>query len=284
MSTSTIANAVYSWTGPNSFISSFQNPVINNASPSNSGYYYLQIQNTNCTSPVGSVYITVINPSITGISGSQTVCEGTYASFVIANPDSGAVFSWSGPNNFFAYGDSIVFFPADTLHSGIYSVTETLGGCMGIADTVSLNVLAAPLPATVYSNSPLCEHDTLFLSADSLPGNAGYLWNGSTNGFTSTQQYPFIPDVNSTHTDDYMLWTVGTNGCYSTVPTWVSVTVNPLPQTSLGPDTTICSTMSITLQATGSFVSYVWQDNSTNNTFLADLTQLYWVAVTDING
>lgn len=49
LSVNTIANVTYSWTGPNSFLSNQQNPVINNAVVANSGDYIIAVENAlNC--------------------------------------------------------------------------------------------------------------------------------------------------------------------------------------------------------------------------------------------
>ncbi len=69
----------------------------------------------------------------------------------------------------------------------------------------------------------------------------------------------------------------------------VTLTINGLPNINLGIDTTICDNSVIVLNS-GSFSSYLWQDNSTSSTFTVDGnvtgtgTFTYWVEVTDGNG
>ena len=75
LSTATVSGATYNWTGPNSFSSTDQNPVIINASPSMSGTYSLTISVGNCNSTIGNTVV-IVNP-------------GAIASFS-ANPLSGA--------------------------------------------------------------------------------------------------------------------------------------------------------------------------------------------------
>jgi gliding motility-associated-like protein len=62
LSTPAVAGATYSWTGPNGFVSSDQNPSISNAVASMAGTYSVIISTTaNCPSLPGSVTI-VVNP------------------------------------------------------------------------------------------------------------------------------------------------------------------------------------------------------------------------------
>jgi hypothetical protein len=50
LSTPTVENATYSWTGPNGFTSTQQNPLIPGASPLNAGIYEVTITVDDCTS------------------------------------------------------------------------------------------------------------------------------------------------------------------------------------------------------------------------------------------
>ena len=53
------------------------------------------------------------------------------------------------------------------------------------------------------------------------------------------------------------------------------------PVVDLGPDTTLCDLSSYTLNAGGGFVSYTWQDGSTDSIFTATQSGTYWVEVCD---
>jgi gliding motility-associated-like protein len=63
-----------------------------------------------------------------------------------------------------------------------------------------------------------------------------------------------------------------------------NIVVFPKPETSLGPDTTICYNTSIMLHPTNSFRSYKWMDGSTNQTYTADSAGLVWVEAKDRYG
>lgn len=85
LSTAAITGATYNWTGPNSFSSADQNPIITNATPAMSGTFSLTITMGNCNSTIGTTIVQV-NP-------------GAIASFS-ANPLSGsAPFTVNFTNN-----------------------------------------------------------------------------------------------------------------------------------------------------------------------------------------
>lgn len=67
-------------------------------------------------------------------------------------------------------------------------------------------------------------------------------------------------------------------GCDSIITT--HLTVNPLPKPNLGDDRGICIGDTITLDP-GNFISYLWQDGSTHNTFSTNSVGQYSVSVTN---
>ena len=79
------------------------------------------------------------------------------------------------------------------------------------------------------------------------------------------------------------------NGCPKSSDT-VGIVINPLPFISLGPDTAVCDTGSILLDAGPGFNYYLWQDGSFDQTFLATSPHAgpdsadFYVLVTDTNG
>jgi len=105
----------------------------------------------------------------------------------------------------------------------------------------------------------------------------GYLWDFGDNTTSSelnpSHSYtnPGTYQVTLTVTDLY-------NNCSDNFNT--TVTINPTPVVDLGEDTSICSNQSLTLDATTPNSSYEWQDGSTNPTFDASQSDLYWVDVT----
>jgi len=118
LSASSVSGATYSWTGPNGFTSSLQNPVISNAGLSASGTYTMTATLNGCTSspvttdvvvnalpastftfsPILAVSNTNItfSPDLSGATYSWTFDSGTTASSTSENP----VVQWSNAGNY----------------------------------------------------------------------------------------------------------------------------------------------------------------------------------------
>jgi gliding motility-associated-like protein/uncharacterized repeat protein (TIGR01451 family) len=69
----TVTGATYLWVGPNTFSSSTQNPVINNATPVNGGTYSLTVTNNGCTSAESIITIAISNCNGSDLSVVKTV-------------------------------------------------------------------------------------------------------------------------------------------------------------------------------------------------------------------
>jgi gliding motility-associated-like protein len=116
-------------------------------------------------------------------------------------------------------------------------------------------------------DSVMCQGQSVVLQANNP--NATYLWhNGSTNP---------IFFVNSSGT----YWVqVSINNCVASDT--VEYTFIPLPTPNLGKDTSLCTGQTLLLNAYFPGASYLWQDSSTDSTYLVTTAGKYWVAVTNI--
>ena len=245
LGSSTMAGATYSWTGPNTFTSSVQNPTITGTSIFSAGIYSVSAVVLGCAGPEGTVNV-VVNPLPNApIPGSNSpLCEGQTLSLT-ASSIGGATYNWTGPNSFTSTTQNPTIVSTTTLASGIYSVNATVAGCAGPSGT--LNVIVNPIPATPTptANSPLCEGQNLFLGASSIPGSL-YAWSGP-NSFTSTVQNPTIVATTSLATGVYSVSATAL-GCTSPTGT-VNVIVNPLPAPVIaGSNSPLCvgATLSLT--------------------------------------
>lgn len=166
-----------------------------------------------------------------------------------------------GPNGPIAQNGPIATIEdATTDDAGTYSVAVVVNGCSSEPTTVEVEVTPAPeLPQEPTSNSPVCEHDTLYLIAPFLDG-VSYSWTGP-NGYTSDEQSPVIYDVTEQdHQGFYTLVVTDlASGCQSREYTLL-VLINKFPDNvAADNDGPVCEGEDFTLSVTSIFnAEYVW--------------------------
>ncbi|MGZ4042950.1 MAG: T9SS type B sorting domain-containing protein [Bacteroidia bacterium] len=284
---SSTGGATYTWSGPNSFSSSQQNPTLTAASINNSGIYSVFATASNCSGPATTLAITVNNnPAPTASSSQTSYCAGNT---VTLSSSPASSYSWTGPGGFTSSSQTPVITPAAPGNSGTYQLSVTdANGCSG-ATSISVTVNSNPSVTASAASTVLCAGDTMSLSAT---GGDSYSWTGP-NGFTSAQQNPVII---STPLSTGLYSLVATNtitGCNSN--TVVNVQVNSLPNfTAAAASGSFCTNSSIQLTAGGNNITtYNWSGPSSytatgsvqtiNNAGSANAGN-YSVTVTDVNG
>lgn len=150
--------------------------------------------------------------------------------------------------------------------SGKYWVQVNVGGCSA-SDTINLHFITGPT-ITLPADTSFCTGNSVTLNAGN--GAATYLWNNNatTNSVSVNQGGKY--------------WVAATQYGCTNVDT-VQVTQYPTPTVFLGNDTVICAGQILLLSAPISTPAYqyLWQDNSTANTYLLSNTGLYSVKVTN---
>ena len=189
------------------------------------------------------------------------------------NGGSNISYEWSGPNNYFSFDQN----PIDAIDAGIYYLTVIVDGCPSLPAETEVILTGAP-DAFADNDGPYCEGDQISLSGVTNSGGTTitYNWTGPNN-YVSNDQNP----LDATEPGIYNLF-IDVDGCISdTVAT--EVLVNALPDPTISGSNTFCVNGSTTLDA-GVYESYVWQDNSTSQTFEVTIEGTYSVTVTDANG
>ncbi len=270
LTASTIASAIYSWSGPNSFSSANQNTVITNAQIVNSGNYTLIATVSGCQSLPSILSVTISPPPGTLTLGSNSpICAGQNLSLT-ASPISSATYSWSGPNGFSSSSQNTVIVGASTLASGTYTAFAKVGGCTGPTTTINVTVNPIPLMPVLGSNSPLCAGQNLNLTANFVVG-ASYNWSGP-NSFTSSIQNPTLTNASTLASGTYSAF-MTVNGCSGPIAT-IGVTVNSIPATPTPSNNSpICvgNTLSFTIGAIAS-ATYNWAGPNTFSSALQNPT------------
>lgn len=225
LSSSTIAGATYSWTGPNGFSSSSQNPNIPNTTTSATGTYDLVVTVNGCSSSPVSTQATVIPVPNAPVPGSNSpVCSGD-SIFLTASTINGASYAWTGPNGYSSSLQNPFLANVSSSNAGSYSVTATVNGCTSPAANTSVTVNTTPNAPVAGSNSPVIVGDSIHLTASTVAG-ATYSWSGP-NAFSSTMQNPSIANGQvATHSGLYEVVSIA-NGCTSAVASTTVTVIDP---------------------------------------------------------
>jgi gliding motility-associated-like protein len=239
----TIANATYLWQDNST------NPTFN---VTQQGTYWVQVTD-HCGTTADSINVSFNPIPSVNMGNDTTLCQGEALTLdaTIAN----ATYLWQ---------DNSTNPTFNVTQQGTYWVQVT-NNCGTTAD--SINVSFNPIPSVNMGNdTTLCQGEALTL--DATIANATYLWqDNSTN-----------PTFNVTQQGTY--WVQVTNNCGTTTDT-INISLNPIPTVNLGKDTTLCQGETLTLDATTTNATYLWQDNSTNPTFNVTQQGTYWVQISN---
>ncbi len=258
----------YSWTGPNTFTSTLQNPSINNVLPINSGNYIVMTSFSTigiplvCTSTAVS-NVSVVATSPVTITLPQNICQGFTANLVASANPIPLSYLWSGPNSFTSSLSNPSINNISPINTGLYNIVATWAigsvSCT-IANSGQINVVPV---APININTPIsvCYPSNVALTANS-PGAISYSWS-ATNGFTSNIANPLMASPTVTATGIYTVSTAYTNGaliCFNSNTT--QVTVNPILTFSLPSYKQVCFNSTYTVNGPNGATSYTWNGNN----------------------
>ncbi len=258
--TTTIVGTVsYSWTGPNGFASTTQNPVINLAQVANSGNYIVTLTQNGCTSLPDTVEVLVKpKPLISGTSKVDPATCATNTGSISLNglmKDSVYTVAYTYNTNavstqMTANASGIIVIP--NLFAGSYTnITVTFNGCISAAvASISLQDPNPPATPTINPIAPICAATTLTLNASSATAGVTYSWTGP-NGFISSLQNPSITNASLNASGTYTVKAI-LNSCVSNDAT-VNVTIKVIPTISSSSSTnpTACATATGTIVLNG---------------------------------
>jgi gliding motility-associated-like protein len=195
-------------------------------------------------------------PVVTANSNSP-VCSGQMLNLTSTSSVSGSTFAWSGPNGFTSTQQNPSISNVTTAATGTYTVVVSAGTCSSTMTTL-VTVNPTPSVQSAGSNSPVCEGNSINLSATTLAmGTLSWDWTGP-GAYSSTQQNPTIGSASPGNAGVYNV-TVTVDGCASApYPVNVNVIATPaITATSQNPNACGSSTGSITLSGLVNGSGYV---------------------------
>lgn len=273
----------YSWSPSNTL--SQPNAPVTAASPTNAGWYVLNVGTGNCAF-TDSVYIDISEPftlapfTDTILCGNQSVTLDAQ----VTGGGSNLIYTWGPPNGY----SSILGASATTLPNtnGVFEVTvDSPDGCY--SQTASSTIVNHNLTPTITGNTVICLGQSTTLTANITGANTTYSiswFAGTTN--LNTSQTSIV--VSPTSTTVYTLVVEDLQGACSwsaTIPVTVSqFTVNA------GPDVTLCEVAGYQLQGSAltNNPQYSWSSpsvlsnaNIANPTILQNGTYTFTLTVTN---
>ncbi len=265
LATADSSGVTWSWTGPMSFSSTAQNPVITNALPAQSGMYILTATKNNCTSVADTTTVVVHPTPATPLASSNSpLCAGSMLQ-LISSAIPGATYYWTGPQSFSSSAQWPAITNADTFHSGDYIVYVTVNNCPSPKDTTTVVVHHVPTIDTFeYTNPTTCGGTQGTITVKGLRINKLYTVDFNRNGIAQPSQ-----NINTNSTGNLVI--TGLNaGVYS----GIRVTLNNCTSDSISPiilndpnapgayasnNTAICQGDTLVLMATADSTGVSWQ-------------------------
>lgn len=259
LSCQSVSGATYTWTGPNGFYSTSQNPTVYGVTQLDAGYYQVTATVNGCSATFG--VNVVINPApIQNVWSNAPICEGDllqlFSDYLV-----GATYQWSGPNGFFSTQQNPTIPNVSIAYTGMYSLTTTVNGC---SSTESVFVIINPTPYfTLNSNSPICEGDYIDIYPSVFTADT-YTWTGP-NGYYSTLSSVFILNATSLDAGTYVL-EISVDGC--TYKDSIDIVVTPKPTVVANGNSPLCEGDNLNLTASnlvGGVYSWVGPSGYTAN-------------------
>ncbi len=258
----------YSWTGPNGFSSTQQNPTISNMMPANAGAYNVTAYYTSpsttlvCTATAASNVQVVATAATNVTANPANVCQ--YANTSINATAAGAVaYSWTGPNNFTSTLQNNPISNVQPVSAGTYFATSTFAiGSVSCTTSGSAQLNVVPVnPVIVTPTVATCEPGNAQLSASSS-GAVFYSWSGPNN-YTSTVANPVLTAPTVSNSGIYLVTTSYNNGaltCYNS--NTVQLTVYPKLTFTLAPYKQTCYNTPLIVNGPAGGTSYEWTSTS----------------------
>ncbi|SEW46871.1 gliding motility-associated C-terminal domain-containing protein [Chitinophaga sp. YR573] len=209
------SNSTFSWTGPDSFTSTVQNPVINAITASDNGWYYVTITTAAGCVNTDSVAVETSNSPTVDAGADQYVCEGE--TVTLNGSGTGNSFSWSPGASL---SDSTIASPVASVTGTTTYILSVRNAQCSSTDTVTVFTLPKPT-ADAGTDKYILEGGSTILDGQAGGTEVSYYWTPEYSISSSTILNPTVSPAADT---TYTLHVSSPNGC-GTAADEVKVTV-----------------------------------------------------------
>lgn len=216
----------WSWTGPNGYSSSLQNPSISNITGAAAGTYTLTASNT-CGSATPVTVTITVNPLPSGVTASASpnpICPGD--TLALTGAATGATgWNWTGPNSYTSTSQNPTLPNITPAEAGVYTLTASnaCGSATAVntSSVVVSSVLAAP---TAGTHTPSATQ--VVWNWNTVAGASGYKYNTTNNYLTATDNSTgtSFTQTGLTCNTSYTLYVWAYNSCGNSLVTTLTQT------------------------------------------------------------
>ena len=226
----------YSWTGPNSFTSTTQNPSITNAGIVNNGTYTVTITTGLCVN-VGTVAITVYNSlNFSSLPINTTICFGKNGTLSANGMGGSGTYNyvWSPTTGLSNPNSATTTVIGST--TTVYTITLSDAICpITLSPIATATVIVNPTPVITMStsNNRGCEAFCTDLISSSIPTSTSCQWRFSDNlVYGSCNSPSFCFPIHGVY--GATLTVTDVNGCLDSLKNNAFVIVDPKPSADFG--------------------------------------------------
>ncbi|MEA3424918.1 MAG: Ig-like domain-containing protein [Bacteroidota bacterium] len=242
-------------------------------------YYYAIITGSSglkATSNVSGKISVLALPTISGVTGTLSICSGLTTTLTAASSTSTPTYNWytAATGGSSIYTGAAYTTAALTTTTSFYVEVTNGGGCTSASRTATtVTVNALPTISNVSGTLSICTNQTTTLVASSSAQSPTYKWYDAANGGNLLYTGASYTTAALTTTTSFYVDVTSGAGCTSVSRTATTVTVvggsAPTISSVVG-QTTLCSGLTTTLTASSSTTSptFYWYDNAAGGTAL----------------
>jgi len=204
------AGTSYTWSGPAGFYATTQATSVNSIAQINAGKYIITANNYGCISKDSISVIVNPLPQKPVAVFNNNICEGDTLKLSVQNPQTGATYSWTGPESYMNNNADAALAHITKSKQGRYIIAASLNNCKQ-NDTANINIKPQPELPAISSNSPVLAGSDIMLNLNNSEAGVNYSWKGPA-GFSTQSTNPVISNADIGNKGPYTI-TAFLNGC-----------------------------------------------------------------------